>query len=144
MGLGKHTDMAQAMKDAARAQLGELFCKTLKLDKLSLDRVGAAPMFTYTDDENGIVTPVQVLVWVQQVMPVQLELIRLQAGSELVLVHETVLGTGKAASVAPTHIALWRAVARHLPQKVLPREEDAGAREERLAEAEGPVRRVVH
>lgn len=145
MGLGKHTDMALAMRAAVRAQTGELFTKTLKLDKLTLDRVAAAPMFTYTDEVNGIVTPVQVLVWVQQVQPVQLELIKMSNGNELMVVNEQALMLGKVNGVSPTHTAIWRSVARHLPQKALPREEDASAREERLAEAEAaPVRRVLN
>lgn len=145
MGIGKHTDMAAAMIAAARAQVGDLFVKTLKLDKLSLDRVAAAPMYVYTDETCGIMTPVQVLVWVQQVLPVQLELIKLAQGSELVIVNEQTLLNGKTSGVSPTHIAMWRAVARHLPQKMLPREEDVAAREERIAEAEQAAgRKVLH
>lgn len=145
MGLGKHGDMSSAIKASARTQLGEVFAKTLKLEKLTLDRVAAAPMFTYTDEENGIVTPVQVLVWIAQVQPVQLELLQLLEGSELVLVSEQALAQGKATFVAPTHAALWRSVQRHLPQRVLPREDDASAREERLAEAEvAPAGRLLH
>lgn len=145
MGLGRHTDMSAAMKAAAKAQLGEVFAKTLKLDKVSLDRVAAAPMFTYTDEENGIVTPVQVLMWTMQVQPVQLELLKMSDGHEMVLVNEQALLAGKVNWVAPTHAALWRSVARHLPQKTLPREDEAGAREEVVAEAEvGAAGRLLH
>lgn len=145
MGLGTFGDMALAMKAAAKAQLGDVFAKTLKLDKLSLDRVAATPMFTYTDEEHGIVTPVQVLVWVQQVQPVQLELVSMAAGNELVIVNEAALASGKAGAVSPTHMAILRSVARHLPQKVLPREDDAATRDERLAEAEkASTGRLLH
>lgn len=145
MGLGRHGDMSAAMKAAVKSQLGEVFAKTLKLDKLTLDRVAGTPMFTYTDEENGIVTPVQVLVWVQQIAAVQLELIKLPEGSELVLVNEQQLAQGKTTWVAPTHMSLWRSVQRHLPVRSLPREEDAEAREERLAEAEkAPAGRRLH
>ncbi|RYG59398.1 MAG: hypothetical protein EON60_10555 [Alphaproteobacteria bacterium] len=144
MGLGKHADMAVAMIAAARAQVGDVFVKTLKLDKLSLDRVAAAPMFVYTDEGNGIVTPVQILLWVQQVQPVQLELMKLQAGCELVTVSEQALLQGRAHGVSSTHVAMWKAVARHLPQKILPREDDAEAREERVAEAERNSGKVLH
>ncbi len=145
MGLGKHGDVATAMKAAARAQLGELFAKTLKLDKIAIDRIAAAPMFTFTDDENGIVTPVQVLVWVMQIQPVQLELLKLVEGSELMLVSEQVLAQGKATYVAPTHVSLWRSVQRHLPVRALPRDDESGASEERVAEAEKtPAGRLLH
>ncbi len=144
MGLGKHSDMAEAMIAAARAQVGDVFVKTLKLDKLSLDRVAAAPMFVYTDEGNGIVSPVQLLLWVQQVQPVQLELIKLAEGAELVIVNEQTLLNGKTHGVSPTHIAMWKAVARHLPQRHLPREDDAEAREERVAEAERNMGKVLH
>lgn len=145
MGLGKHADMADAMIAAARTQVGSLFVKTLKLDQLSLDRVAAAPMFVYTDEGNGIVTPVQILLWVQQVQPVQLELLKLQDGCEMVIVSEQSLLQGKSHGISPTHIAMWKAVARHLPQKSLPREDDADAREERIAEAEKTSgRKLLH
>lgn len=145
MGLGRHADMAIAMKAAIRNQLGDVFTNTLKLDKVSLDRLAAAPMFTFTDEDNGIVTPVQVLTWVMQIQPVQLELIKLAEGNELVLVYEQTLLQGKVHSIAPTHIAIWRSVARHLPQKVLPREDDATAREERLEAAEkASAGRLLH
>lgn len=145
MGMGRSADMAQAMREAVRNQLGPAFAKSLKLDKLSLDRVAAAPMFTYTDEDNGIVTPVQVLMWVQQIQPVQLELLELPEGQELVLVSESLMRSGKAMAVAPTHYALWRSVLRHLPVKTLPREEDADAREERLAAEDIPAtRKMLH
>ena len=145
MGMGRHADMSTAMKAAVKAQLGESFTKTLKLDKVSLDRVAAAPMFTYTDEDNGIVTPVQVLMWTMQVQPLQLELLKLAEGQELVLVNEQALLAGKVNWVAPTHAALWRSVQRHLPQKTFYQEDDAAAREERRAEAEAlPTGRILH
>jgi hypothetical protein len=79
------------------------------------------------------------------VQPVQLDLIKMADGNELVIVNEQTLLGGKASGVSPTHIAMWRAVARHLPQKVLPREDDVTAREERIAEAEANSgRKVLH
>lgn len=145
MGIGRHPDVATALKAAVKTQLGEMFTKTLTMDKVALDRVAAAPMFSYTDEMNGITSPMQVLVWVMQVQPVQLELLKLQEGTELVLVNERALSQGKVSWVAPTHAALWRSVARHLPQRVLPFEEDAGAREERVEAAEmGTGRRLLH
>ena len=145
MGMGRHADLSVAMKAAVKAQLGEVFAKTLKLEKVSLDRVAAAPMFTLTDEENGIVTPVQVLIWTMQVQPVQLELLAMNDGQEMVLVNEQAMLSGKVNWVAPTHAALWRSVQRHLPQKAFLREDDAAARDERLAEAAAaPAGRILH
>jgi len=119
-GLGKHEDMAAAMRASARAQLGESFCKTLKINKIGLDNIAAAPMFTYTDDANGIVTPVQTLVWVMQVQPMQLELLALPPEHELVIIPESSLRNSRPANVSPTHIAILRSTLKHLPLKKLP------------------------
>lgn len=147
-GLGKHEDMAAAMRASARTQLGETFCKSLKINTLSLDKIAAAPMFTYTDDANGIVTPVQTLVWVMQVQPVQLELLELQPDHELVLVPEHALRNGRPAHISPTHVAIWRSILRHLPLKKLPTDSDAAAeleeRREADAKSEKPSRRQLH
>ena len=146
-GLSKHEDMAAAMRASARAQLGETFCKSLKVNTISLDNVAAAPMFTYTDDDNGIVTPVQTLVWVMQVQQIQLDLIELQPNHELVMVAEQALRNGRPAQISPTHVAIWRSIMRHLPLKKLP-EADTGAepddRREADAKAEKASRRQLH
>lgn len=145
LGLGRSTDMAMAMRSAVRDQLGEKFTNTLKLDKmLTPDRVAAAPMFTYTDEDHGIVSPVQMLVWVVPIDPVQLELVQVGTGCELVLVAESQLQNGKVAGVIPTHVAVWRSVKRHLPIRALPREEDLLAREERVAEEKVRATKVLH
>lgn len=147
-GLGKHEDMATAMRASARTQLGETFCKSLKIQNIQLDKVAAAPMFTYTDEANGIVTPVQTLVWVMQVQPVQLELLELQPNHELVLVPEHTLRNTRPAHISPTHVAIWRSIMGHLPLKKLPADSDAAAeleeRREAEAKAEKPTRRQLH
>ncbi len=147
-GLNKHEDMAAAMRTSARAQLGETFCKSLKIQNITLDKIAAAPMFTYTDEANGIVTPVQTLVWVMQVQPVQLELIELQPNHELVMIPEQALRNGRPAQVSPTHVAIWRSIMSHLPLKKLPTDSDAAAEQEERREAdaktEKPTRRQLH
>lgn len=145
LGLGRHADMGLAMRAAVRAQLGDAFANTLKLERVVSDRVASAPMFTYTDEGNGIMSPVQVLTWVMAIEPVQLELLKL-SGMELVVVGEGQLKAGKTAGISPTHVAIWKSVQRHLPHKVLPREEDVETREERLAEQTSRARssRTVH
>lgn len=146
-GLNKHEDMAQAMRAAARAQLGETFCKSLKIDSITIDKLAAAPMFTYTDEDNGIITPVQTLVWIMQVQPMQLELIELPKNHELVLVPEQALRSGRPSHISPTHLAIWRSVLKHLPLKKLP-ESDTGSepedRREADAKTEKPTRRLLH
>jgi hypothetical protein len=147
-GLNKHEDMAAAMRTSARTQLGETFCKSLKIQNITLDKVAAAPMFTYTDEQNGIVTPVQTLVWVMQVQPMQLELIELQPNHELVMIPEHALRNARPANVSPTHVAIWRSIMRHLPLKKLPTDSDAAAelddRREADAKDEKPTRRQLH
>lgn len=147
-GLGKHEDMAAAMRTSARTQLGETFCKSLKVQNITLDKIAAAPMFTYTDEQNGIVTPVQTLVWVMQVQAVQLELIELQPDHELVMVPEHTLRTTRPAHISPTHVAIWRSIMGHLPLKKLPTDSDAAAeldeRRDADAKAEKPTRRQLH
>jgi hypothetical protein len=146
MGVGRHGDMASALRAAVTAQLGEVFARSLKLEKIANDRVAAAPMYTYTDEANGIVTPVQVLAWVLPLQPVQLELIKLAPGFELVMVQEAQLLAGRTTGIAPTHLAIWRSVQRHLPQRALPVQDDTEPREERVAEALGKGRsgKVLH
>lgn len=144
LGLGRNTDMAMAMRAAVREQLGEKFTNTLKLDRLlTPDRVAAAPMFTYADEDNGIVSPVQMLVWVVPIDPVQLDLVQVAKDTELVMVAENQLQNGKVAGVIPTHVAIWRSVKRHLPIRALPKDDEDVARE-RLAEEKGGTGRVLH
>lgn len=117
MGLGAYPDMSVALRSALELQLGKVFAKTIERKLLLADRVAASPLFTYTDDESGVVSPVQVLAWVVQIQPVQVDLIQPGNNLELVMTNEMSLENtaGMGSSLSPTHRAIWHSVARHLP-----------------------------
>lgn|GEM_PF-5873023 len=146
IGLGQHKDMAEATRAVATTQLGSVFARTLKLEKhLTLDRVAAAPMLTYIDRANGIETPLQALVWVMQIQPVQLELLRLEPDTELMVVSARQLAQGDYPGAVFTHLALWRSIARHMPKRAFYNDDDFVTSEERLAELESDsVPRMLH
>lgn len=114
MGLGRHADMSAAMKGVVRAQLGEVFARSAAGGQvLNVDRVAAAPLFSYTEPHLGVALPVQSLVWVVQVSHQVVDLIATQPEVQMVLVPEAAMGSEK---VSSTHRALWQAVQRQLPR----------------------------
>ncbi|MBI1309475.1 MAG: hypothetical protein GC129_06510 [Proteobacteria bacterium] len=116
MGLGRHGDLCVALRDALELQLGKVFARTIGKKLLMADRVAAAPLFNYTDEASGVASPVQVLAWVVQIEPVQLDLIEVGPKLELVVMNETSLDNPHASvPVSPTHRAIWASVQRHLP-----------------------------
>lgn len=117
LGLASAVDMSVGLRGALESQLGKVFARTIDKKLLNTDRVAAAPVFTYTDDETGISSPVQVLAWVVQIQPVQMELIHTASNLELVLITEQTLDAAPASTthLSPTHRAIWHSVHRHLP-----------------------------
>lgn len=117
IGLGNSSDMSAALRGAMESQLGKVFARTLDRKLLNPDRVAAAPLFTYLDEETGISSPVQVLAWVVQIQPVQLELIQPGQGLELMMVPEATLDAAPAVAghISPTHRAIWHSAHRHMP-----------------------------
>ncbi len=113
LGLGNHPDMPTALQATLTAQFGAIFTKLLPTGMLAADTVVAAPMLTMTDEDTGTSMPLQVLAWVAEVRPNQLDVLQLTGQLELVLVAENALGS---AQVSPTHRQLWQAVQRHVPK----------------------------
>lgn len=117
LGLAGAADMGVALRSALESQLGRVFARTIDKQLIQADRVAAAPVFTYADEETGIASPVQILAWVMQIQPVQLDLIHPGQGLELVLIPEATLDAAPAAAshISPTHRAIWHSIHRHLP-----------------------------
>lgn len=116
IGLGGKPDMAEALKDALTRQLGATFVNTLPLARIAPDRVAAAPVYTSVDPQTGLETPMQMLMWVLAIEPIQLELMRLPPGHDLVLVDDATLTGTLPTTINPTHVALWQSIRRHLPK----------------------------
>lgn len=114
LGVGsKAKDIPAALRAAVKAQLGEVFARTVSGPALDADRVGAAPLFSYTDEGVGVALPVQSLVWVVHVAQPLVDLIVTPQGMQAVMVPEFATGSNK---VSPTHKALFESVQRHLPK----------------------------
>jgi hypothetical protein len=125
LGLGSNPEMATALRQTLKMQLGETFTKLLPARALALDEVAAAPLLTMTDEDTGGQLPLQVLAWVAELRPNQLETLELSKSFELVLVAENAIGS---AQVSPTHRTLWQAVQRHVPKaKAANKREDSVA-----------------
>ncbi len=118
LGMGGHADMAAALRATLVAQAGPVFSRLLDEKFLQIDTVAAVPVLSLTDEDTGVRMPMQVLVWVAEIKPIQLDVVKLPAHLELVLVPEQGLDQPH---VSPTHRALWKAVyARHVPKLKAP------------------------
>jgi hypothetical protein len=113
LGLGQHPEMASALQQTLRHQLGATFTRLLPKSALALDKVAAAPLLSMTDEDTGGQLPLQVLAWVAEVRPQALDLLELGTNLELVLVAENAIGSTQ---ISPTHRTLWQAVQRHVPK----------------------------
>jgi hypothetical protein len=123
LGLGRHTDMATALHAALSLQLGDTFTRLLPPSHLAPDAVAAAPLLTMTDEDTGSKLPLQVLAWVAEVRPHQLDVLQLALQLELVLVTENAIGS---AQISPTHRTIWQAVQRHVPKAKAPKAREDG------------------
>jgi len=145
LGVGRHGTLPQALRAVTEAQLGAVFAQSLGETALAVDRVAAAPVFSYADEASGLASPVQALVWVVQMQAAQVDLIEAGNGVQAMVVPEFAMSSQK---VSPTHRALWQSVARHIPKGKMVREGrmSAEALEESIKElnAEGVAERVLH
>jgi hypothetical protein len=146
LGVGQHIDMASALKTMVSAQLGPVFARLLGDKCLHAHTVVAAPMMSLVDEDTGLSTPMQVLVWVHEIPYVHLEVVQLPSQLELLILPENALD---GVSVSPTHRGIWNAVVdRHVPNiKASRRKREDGVEmiEESLAAAKaGKSTRIIH
>lgn len=118
LGLGRHGNVAEALQAALKAQLGDVFARSAGASTITLDRVAAAPLFSYVDEGTGVSMPVQSLVWVVHVAAPLADVVTTPDGLQAVMVPEFVLRKAErvADKLSPTHKALWQAVQRQLPK----------------------------
>ncbi len=113
LGLGKHPDMPTALRHTLQRQLSETFTNLLPSRTFAADAVAATPLLAMTDEDTGAQLPLQILAYVAELRPNQLETLELAENLELVLVAENAIGS---AQVSPTHRTVWQAVQRHIPK----------------------------
>lgn len=118
LGVGRHANVPEALQAALKAQLGEVFAKSAGSATITVDRVAAAPLFSYVDEGTGVSMPVQSLVWVVHVAAPLADVITTPDGLQAVMVPEFALRKAEkvADKISPTHKALWQAVQRQLPK----------------------------